>query len=244
MCNNSLAMNRQPILRDLSRTVPDPTEVGEREFAKSAATRTRILRAAMGLLADNGYAATSTTAVATAAGLSRTAMLYHFPSRRALLDAVVRFVTRRRVEMQEEMQGDLPRDEHFRPVSVDMHWQQLQSVEFKAFCELSMAARTDEALAEVFDPALEAFDRARREMALKLAEPEVADAPGFDLKRDLHRFLLEGIAQQNGITFNRDQRLRQVMAFIKLCWSEEGQAFIERAIALSEQQENRVGRGE
>ena len=214
--------------------IPDPTEIGAGNFAKSRATRTRILEAAMRLLAKSGYAATSTPAVAREAGLSRTAMLYHFPSRRALLDAVVHFVTRRRVELQEEMQASLPRDEHFRDLSVESHWQQLASDEFRAFCELSIAARTDPELAQVFEPALEAFDKARREMALKLAEPRVTDAPGFDLKRDINRFLLEGIAQQNGITFNRERRMREIIAFIKLCWSDEGQAFIERAIQRAE----------
>ena len=214
----------------IDRRIPDPTDVGDGEFRKSKTTRTRILEAAMELLAEEGYAATSTPAVAARAQLSRTAMLYHFPSRAALMEAVIHYVTRRRVELQEEMQGHLPYDEHFRSRSVDSHWQQLQSTEFRAFCQLSLAANTDEDLAAVFKPALEAFDRARREMALKLAEPEVVNRPGFDLKRDVHRFLLEGIAQQDGITFNRAKRMREVMAFLKLCWSDEGQAFIEQAL--------------
>ena len=213
---------------------PDPTRVAEGEFAKSKATRTRILEAAVELLAEKGYAATSTPAVARQAKLSRTAMLYHFPSRHALIEAVVQFVTRRRVEMQEEMQSQLPQDETFRDRSVDSTWEQLQSKEFRAFCELSMAARTDADLAAVFRPAMAAFDMARREMALKLAEPAVAASPGFDLRRDLHRFLLEGMAQQNGITFNVEQRTSQLFAFLKLIWSDEGDAFVSRAVELAD----------
>ena len=217
----------------IDKRIPDPTNVAKGEFAKSKNTRTRILEAAMQLLAEEGYAATSTPAVAERAGLSRTAMLYHFPSRGALMEAVIHYVTRRRVELQEETQAHLPRDETFRDQSVESHWEQLQSVEFRAFCQLSMAASTDDTLAAVFKPALEAFDRARREMAHKLAERTVIDQPGFDLKRDINRFLLEGIAQQDGITFNRKKRMREIIAFLKLVWSDEGQAFIERAIAES-----------
>ena len=184
----------------------------------------------MQLLADDGYAATSTPAVAQRAGLSRTAMLYHFPSRAVLMEAVIHYVTRRRVELQEEVQAHLPRDESFRGLSVESHWEQLQTVEFRAFCQLSLAAATDAELAAVFKPALEAFDRARKEMALKLAEPAVAGQTGFDLKRDIQRFLLEGIAQQEGITFNRRKRMKHILAFLKLIWSDEGQVFIEQAI--------------
>ena len=143
-------------------------------------------------------------------------MLYHFPSRQALIDAVVQFVTRRRVEMQEEMQAHLPQDETFRSRSVDSTWEQLQSKEFRAFCELSMAARTDQ------------------DMALRLAEPSVAESAGFDLRRDVHRFLLEGMAQQNGITFNTAQRTARLFAFLKLLWSDEGEDFVNRALEQAE----------
>ncbi|MEM9622523.1 MAG: helix-turn-helix domain-containing protein [Pseudomonadota bacterium] len=209
---------------------PDPTEVGEGGFAKSKGTRTRILEAALDVLAERGYAATSMPAVAQQAKLSRTAMLHHFPSRQALIGAVVQYVMRRRVDMQEELQAHLPHDEQFRARSVDSTWEQLQTKEFNAFCELSMAARTDAELAGVFRPALAAFDQYRREMALRLAEPAVASSPVFDLRRDLHRFLLEGMAQQDGITFNKEERMGQLFAFLKLAWSEEGEAFLARAL--------------
>ena len=209
---------------------PDPTEVGEGGFAKSKGTRTRILEAALELLAEEGYAATSVLAVARRAGLSRTAMLHHFPSRQALIEAVVQYVMRRRVEMQAELQAHLPHDASFRARSVDSTWDQLQTKEFQAFCELSMAARTDAELAAVFRPALAAFDKYRRDMAIRLAEPAVADSPVFGLRRDLNRFLLEGLAQQDGITFNQEQRMAELLAFLKLVWSDEGETFLERAV--------------
>lgn len=209
---------------------PDPTALSAGEFAKSKNTRERILEAAVVCLAEKGYAATSTPAVARQANLSRTAMLYHFPSRQALIDAVVHYVTRRRVEMQEEMQAHLPRDATFRSRSVASTWVQLQSNEFKAFSELSMAARTDADLGEVFAQAMAAFDEARREMALKLAEMAVAQSPVFDLRRDIHRFLLEGMAQQDGITFNVDKRKSELFAFLKLIWSDEAEEFLQQAV--------------
>ena len=209
---------------------PDPTAVGDGEFARSGDTRARILEAAINLLAERGYAATSTSAVARAAGLSRTAMLYHFPSRQALLEALVAYVTRRRVAMLEALHEDLPRDADYRSRSVDLHWEQLQTAEFHAFCELATAARTDRELAAVFRPALAAYDRARRGMALKLAEPSVALSPVFDLRRDLQRFLMEGIVQQDGITYDQPERLQQLLAVMKWIWSDEAETTLARAV--------------
>ncbi len=201
--------------------LPDPTELVEGEFAKSKTTRTRILEAAIGCLAETGYSATSTNSVATAAGITRAALLYHFPSRGALIEAVIQYVTRRRVEMQEEYARELPRDEQYPVRAIDRLWEQVNSREFWAFTELSVAARTSKNLARMFKPAMEAFDRSRREMALKLAQPHIINEPGFDLRWDISRFLMEGLAQQDGITFNREQRVRELFGFLKLLYTDK-----------------------
>lgn len=201
--------------------LPDPTELVQGEFAKSKTTRTRILEAAIACLADTGYAATSTNSVASAAGITRAALLYHFPSRAALIEAVIHYVTRRRVEMQEEYCREIPRDEQFPARTIDALWEQVNTREFRAFTELSIAARTSRGLARMFRPAMEAFDRSRREMALKLAQPHIASEPGFDLRRDITRFLMEGLAQQDGITFNREQRMQELFGFLRLLYTDK-----------------------
>ncbi|MFE3292743.1 TetR family transcriptional regulator [Rhodococcus sp. NPDC059234] len=54
-----------------------------------AARRSQILAAALTLFAENGYRGTSLSAVAAAAGISRSGVLHHFPSKEALLSAVL-----------------------------------------------------------------------------------------------------------------------------------------------------------
>lgn len=206
---------------DISDSFPDPTKLGKGEFAKSKQTRTTILEAAVTCLVDLGYQATSTTAVARQAKLSRTAMLYHFPSRKALIGGVVQYVMLRRVEIQQEIQSDVPEGIEFHSGSVDVAWGQINRREFLAFCELSTAARTDKELAKVFNPSLAAFDRARRQMSRELAEPEKVNGPGFDLRCDVTRFLLEGIAQQNGITFDKTRRIGQIKNFLEYLWDDD-----------------------
>ena len=55
----------------------------------SAVVRESALRAAMELIAQQGYAATSMTQVAAAAGISPSGLVHHFPSKSALLGAVL-----------------------------------------------------------------------------------------------------------------------------------------------------------
>lgn len=212
--------------------LPDPTQVRDNEFKKSRDTRTRILEAGIECLATIGYHSTSTTTVAKYAGMTRAAMLYHFPNRLALIEAVVNYVTRRRVAIQEEFQRDLPRDENFPQRSVDSHWEQLQTREFFAFSELAMASRTDPELEEIFRPAMESFDRLRRAMAEKLAYEEKRINPGFNLRRDITRFALEGLAHQDGITFDKEKRTAELMWLLKLIWDDDASGDL---IALAQQ---------
>ena len=59
---------------------------------KSLRTRARILDAAVRLFVEIGYHAATNARIAEAANLTRGAMLYHFPDREALIDAVVPYI--------------------------------------------------------------------------------------------------------------------------------------------------------
>lgn len=55
----------------------------------SSVVRKAVLRAAIELIAEHGYAATSMAQVAEAAGISPSGLAHHFPSKKALLGAVL-----------------------------------------------------------------------------------------------------------------------------------------------------------
>src|ERR1700742_3282794 len=81
---------------------PEKRETGKMANAKttpkSLRTRRRILDAAMRLFAERGYHASSNADVAEAAGLTRGAMLYHFPTREDLVAAAIDHIQQRRTE--------------------------------------------------------------------------------------------------------------------------------------------------
>src|SRR5687767_4734729 len=56
---------------------------------RTAATRTRLLDAAVAVLLERGYAGASLPAICERAGLSRGAQLHHFPTKAALMAAAV-----------------------------------------------------------------------------------------------------------------------------------------------------------
>jgi AcrR family transcriptional regulator len=211
--------------------LPDPTETRQGEFAKSGRTRRRILDAAILCLADGGYKRLSTSSVAARAGLSRAAMLYHFPSRRELVEALVWHLTRRRVEMYEEAVSGIPHDCGFRARAVDLAWESLETPEYAAFVELSLAARTEEELAEVMPPALAAFETARRAAAKRIFPDGMIGRDDLDLGRDVVRYLSEGVMQQGGIVENGAFRMRALRHFLRrLVASETGLRLLQETL--------------
>ncbi|MFN3231328.1 MAG: TetR/AcrR family transcriptional regulator [Alphaproteobacteria bacterium] len=214
--------------------LPDPTAVSKGELSKSSVTRTRIMEAGVTCLAEDGYASTTTSTVAERAGLTRAAMLYHFPSRMALIEAVIHYVTRRRIDMYKVVMAEIPQDENFFLTAIDEAWAQLDTKEFQAFSELSMAARTDEELSASFAPALAEYDRARRETAIALFPEAALDAPWFDLRRDITRFLSEGLMQQGGLSFNAERRKANLVGFLKALSSDKaGAELLKKALEIA-----------
>jgi AcrR family transcriptional regulator len=219
--------------------LPDPAALTSGEFNRSRRTRLAILDAGVAVLAEDGYKKLSTTGVAKAAGITRAAMLYHFGSRAELIEAIIRHVTRRRIDMYTEAMQDLAHTEDFLEKAVDIAWEQLQTPEFAAYTDLSLASRTDADLRTLMEPALAAFDRSRREAAVGLFPRYLSERVEFDLRRDVVRFLLEGVAQQDGITFNRDQRKGALLRFLKLLiGTEEGVALLRKVVEGGAQQDD------
>src|SRR6201996_4379226 len=92
---------------------------------KSLRTRKRILDAAMRLFAERGYHASSNADVAEASGLTRGAMLYHFPTREDLVEAAIDHIQQRRTEAfeaaaRDQAEGDATDQ------AIDAYWEVLQ----------------------------------------------------------------------------------------------------------------------
>jgi AcrR family transcriptional regulator len=74
----------------------DAPPTSAKDTPKSQRTRTRILDCALSLFARIGYATATNARIAQEARLTRGAMLYHFPTREALVEAAVAHIQARR----------------------------------------------------------------------------------------------------------------------------------------------------
>lgn len=229
-------MRKQP---DSDRpAVPDPTAVAEGELAKSGTTRRRILDSARDLLVTVGYAGFTTAAVAEGAGLTRPAMLYHFPSRQDLLNATIHYLARRRIELFKERAaaaaarhgGDTAA---VRLEVVDIAFAQGEEPEHIAFQELVSAARTDQELSAVVAPAAAYFEMLRAD-ATRSALPTSMIAPhNYQLVRDVVRLVTEGAARPHAFTFDEEARLKALRQFLRLLVAHQSGGDFVAAVASS-----------
>ena len=229
----------RPATSDPTRLRLPDTSITEGGYAKSVQTRLRILNAAVDCLADQGYAGTTVAAVAERADLTRPAMQYHFKSRLSLIEGVIHHVMRLRLD---DWVRELPRVARGEIAITSLAWEHTQTQVFRAFSELLVASRTDAELSSAFTPALTEYDRARRAISEQTTPKDELQEPWFDLRRDVVRFLVEGLAiQQGGLSFDSARRINEILAFlIVLFETESGSSLLEQAIERSRRPVRRV----
>ena len=130
---------------------------------KSAMMRDNILDAALDCFVTIGYANTTTARIAERAGVSRGAMLHHFPSKAELMRAAVEYLHSKLIELYASHIGqiplELPVDERNRR-GLESYWNYLSSDLYVAYHELCVAGRTDPELQDILEDSIARFDEA------------------------------------------------------------------------------------
>ncbi|MDO8296187.1 MAG: TetR/AcrR family transcriptional regulator [Caulobacter sp.] len=184
-----------------------------RDTPKSRRTRARILDEAVRVIAGQGYAATTNAAVAEAAGITRGAMLYHFPTRECLLEAAIDHIQAQRAALFRDAADSLPPGGDVTEHAIETYWDLLHRTPFVAFAELEAASRTDALVRDLLAPSLAEFDRAQiGDHFLKMLH--AGAGPRFQASRDLARFMLEGMARAQ-ISYDKDERVERLLSVIK-----------------------------
>ena len=165
---------------------------------RRAATRAKIMEAAVRCLAEFGYAATSTPLVAKMAKVSRGSLLHQFPTKVDLILAVATHAARAQgAVIREALETTPPGRDRFLH-GVDAIWAALRRPASVALMEVMIAARSDAELAERypgFAGALEeSMHRARRRMAAGLGAEDRAEE--VDVMSHLTLVALRGLAME------------------------------------------------
>ena len=161
---------------------------------KSAATRLQVLEATLRCFTKLGYFHTTTPAIADEAGLSRGAMLHHFPTRTDVVRAAIAHLHARRLMAFRAVVEGLPPGENRAHAALRAHWDQLRHPLYAVFIELQVAARTDPELADILAPAEAAFARELRETAREVVPEWNLAGPQFEIGYELATCSLRGMA--------------------------------------------------
>jgi AcrR family transcriptional regulator len=137
---------------------------------RRAATRAKILAAAMRCLTSVGYAQTSTVRVAAEAKVARGSLLHQFPTRVELILAVADHAAKAQGEfISAELAKVAPGRARY-IASVDASWAALQRPESQALIEIIIATRHDPELAARIADFAQRFDAGVSRGARRLAE--------------------------------------------------------------------------
>lgn len=177
-----------------------PTKPTRRRQAdRSRETRRKLFDATVELLIERGYAGTSTQDVAKRAGVSRGAMLHHFPTRADLMSATLANLYQTELDGILEDLGSLPQ---FDPVGT--LWGLYRRPEAKAVVELWLAARNDADFAAAVAPEMERMHEIYRglwEPIARLLCPfgSEAEIKAYKTRFDLVLATLLGMAMEKAL---------------------------------------------
>jgi AcrR family transcriptional regulator len=183
---------------------PVSTKVRGAHAERSAQMRQRLIEAAIACLRRVGYAATTTQLVMEEAGVSRGAMLHHFPTKVDLIIAVGeaaalhqnRYVRRRLADAEAGMARYL--------LLTRATWEAICEPPALALIEIMMASRSDPALGERFPPIADKLEADQRDGVWELArELGVRDRDAIDRMVRLHLGAMRGLAIE--LMFNGDR---------------------------------------
>jgi AcrR family transcriptional regulator len=170
---------------------------------RSATTRARVLDATIHQLAEYGYGRTTTVEVAERAGVSRGALVHHFPTRADLVLSALEYLCERRLAELERAIGRLSERDDRLSAFVDLMWSTFDGPLFTAQLELWMAARTDPELFERLYPLERGFGKRLSE----LCSEALGDAAGPVY--ELTKHLMRGMAVER--LLKTDERKRRAV---------------------------------
>ena len=183
---------------------------------KSAMTRDRILDAAITCFVELGYSNVTTAKVASSAGVSRGAMLHHFPSKTELIQAAVEYLHDKLLEDYTQRVSNIPaalKGRKRRRAGIDAYWEHLTGDLFVVYHELCVASRTDPELKSILENSQLLFEKHVRDSNATLFNEWQDRGDRFLLAMDVTKFLMEGMAAGQLMT-NRDARVKRLLSYL------------------------------
>lgn len=169
-----------------------PTKKRRTQEERRAATQSVLLDATIHCLGRDGYAATSISAITKQAGVSRGALLHHYPTKNELIaHAILHFYRQRLSRFKTQLLGAdtsrLSLEDRLRVLKEDF------AIWYHTALEIEVAMRTNEEIA-VIEQSLSAADREEMSTEYELLFPEFAVTANPRELVGIACFLMRGLA--------------------------------------------------
>ena len=173
---------------------------------KSQVTRQSIIDTTIACLVKHGYHATTYPRIAAAAGFSRGAMRYHFPTRRDVMAAAIEHLHEKRLKAFRRAAAATANDGDRPTAGLAALWRHVNHPMFMAFIELALAARRERALAALLCPRQEMFRRESYRVALELFPEWAGRGDQLRTAMELSQYMMEGMVLDS---LDRDDEITQ-----------------------------------
>tara|TARA_B110000305_G_C19455745_1_gene650828 strand:+ start:1811 stop:2425 length:615 start_codon:yes stop_codon:yes gene_type:complete len=134
---------------------------------RSAETIEKILKATLDTIYDDGFQNATTSAIALKAGVSRGALLHHFPKKERLIAEAVRHMLSLEIVEIKKLAENVSADKMSLNDFLDEMWAHFSGRLFMTTIEYLAAARTDQYLREELKPLSLEFNKALDEIWLR-----------------------------------------------------------------------------
>lgn len=210
--SNSMTVDPNPVRK--VRSGRGVRGSSERQAEKGELLRRAALNSAIECLAAMPYSEVSTTLIAERAKISRGGMQYYFPTRLDLLRSVVAHLHSRRLEIFRKDLLAIRDHSDLIGTMIDLHWQHLNELEFKAYQELVLAARSEHQLADLLMSSYRSFLEEWHSIARELIGWD-AENPAAARAGNVAHYLLEGMAYGRLGGQLRDDEIDEIKEFAK-----------------------------
>ena len=172
---------------------------------RTAAMRKRLIDAAIECLGKLGYGATTLQVVTDTAGVSRGAVLHHFPNKVDLMIAVAEYAAGKQNRHVARLLADTdPGMDRYLAITTAT-WDAMTKPPAIALLEIMMGSRSDPELGERFPAVIESLETYQREGVWEQAQSVgITDKTAIEAMVHLHNAAMRGLALE--LMFSRDRK--------------------------------------
>lgn len=185
---------------------------------KAEATRARICAAVIEILDREGYSETTLNRVQQAAGVSRGALTHHYPTRQALVcDVAVRLLEAAMTPLTHRLKTAHDTPPRGIQASLSDAWTKVvDTPEGRAFVEIVVASRTDQALHDTLQATLFEWDQRSSATARELYQGSGPEADDAALLWSICRSFLRGLLIHRQFVEDPAQLTRMIARFSEI----------------------------